>query len=292
MESYGGGRGRIVRRGYATADGRRALAGCRHAHDRPTKYVVAPRHACLERPFYTRLMSARASQRATNVAYSARNRATEIARVQRRQAATLAFLREVRMRPCVDCRQVLQPHQMDFDHREPRLKAFRLTSGRAMLKSRAALLDEARKCDVVCANCHRIRTSVQRRGLDRSSGGASRYLERKRQQWRGQAELLNERRDVPCADCGHRYPPYVMDFDHRDPSAKRATVTRMIGRASTARILDEVAKCDIVCANCHRARTYRRRMTATRAGVAQLEERDPSKVDVAGSNPVSRSTSS
>jgi hypothetical protein len=33
----------------------------------------------------------------------------------------------------------------------------------------------------------------------------------------------------------------------------------MIGRAGTARILAEVRKCDIVCANCHRARTFRRR---------------------------------
>jgi hypothetical protein len=50
-----------------------------------------------------------------------------------------------------------------------------------------------------------------------------------------------------------------MDFDHREPSTKAATVTRMIGRAGTARILAEVAKCDIVCANCHRDRTHRRR---------------------------------
>lgn len=47
-----------------------------------------------------------------------------------------------------------------------------------------------------------------------------------------------------------------MDFDHRDPGSKRYTVTRMIGRAGTARILAEVAKCDIVCANCHRRRTH------------------------------------
>jgi hypothetical protein len=46
-----------------------------------------------------------------------------------------------------------------------------------------------------------------------------------------------------------------MDFDHRDPSQKRARVTAMIGRAGTARILAEAAKCDIVCANCHRVRT-------------------------------------
>ena len=50
-----------------------------------------------------------------------------------------------------------------------------------------------------------------------------------------------------------------MDFDHRDPREKRYTVSRMIGRAGWARIMAEVAKCDIVCANCHRDRTYRRR---------------------------------
>jgi hypothetical protein len=56
-----------------------------------------------------------------------------------------------------------------------------------------------------------------------------------------------------------------MDFDHRDPTAKAYAVARMIGRAGTARILEEVAKCDIVCTNCHRVRTYDRRMAvATR----------------------------
>ena len=220
-------------------------------------------------------MTVRPSQRATNVAYYSQNRAKEIARVQRRQAATLAFLRDLRRRPCTDCRKVLQPHQMDFDHREPMRKAFRLTSGRAMLKSRAALLDEASKCDVVCANFHRMRTSAHKRRLDGSSGGASRYLKRKRHQWRSHAELLNALRDVPCADCGHRYAPCVMDFDHRDPNAKRNTVTRMIGRAGTARILDEVAKCDIVCANCHRARTFDRRMTANAGGSSSVGRARP-----------------
>jgi hypothetical protein len=56
-----------------------------------------------------------------------------------------------------------------------------------------------------------------------------------------------------------------MDFDHRDPRTKWSAVTRMIGRAGTYRILEEVAKCDIVCANCHRLRTFvRRSMERTR----------------------------
>jgi hypothetical protein len=50
-----------------------------------------------------------------------------------------------------------------------------------------------------------------------------------------------------------------MDFDHRQGETKRAVVTRMIGRSGLARIFAEAAKCDIVCANCHRVRTFVRR---------------------------------
>lgn len=154
---------------------------------------------------------------------------------------------------------------MDFDHRDATLKLFRLTSGRAMLKSRELLLSELRKCDVICANCHRIRTHARRVKREEIPTGTSRYLIRKRTAWRAQAQLLGRLRAVPCTDCRQRFSSCAMDFDHRDPTAKAHTVTRMIGRAGTARILEEAAKCDIVCANCHRVRTYDRRMAvATR----------------------------
>ena len=209
-----------------------------------------------------------------------------------RQEATLVLLRDVRRRPCADCGEPFEPHQMDFDHRDPELKSFQLTTGRAMLKSRADLLNEIRKCDVVCANCHRMRTRARHTQRDKTLSGRSRYIGRKRTYWRAQAELLDRLRDVPCVDCNRRFAPCAMDFDHIHPSTKNYVVTRMIGRAGTARILEEAAKCDIVCANCHRRRTHDRRMADRGAGVAQLVERQPSKLDVAGSNPVSRSNSS
>ena len=209
------------------------------------------------------MMDERPSQRSTNVAYYARNRVREIERVRVRQASTVAFLRTLRDAPCSDCGSRFAAHQMDFDHRDSALKSFRLTSGGAMLKSRSALLDEARKCDVVCANCHRIRTQTRHERPTVLSQGEARYLERKRRQWRAQAALLDRIRAVPCSDCGSYFPPCAIDFDHRDPGTKSHTVTRMIGRAGTPRILEEVAKCDIVCANCHRARTYDRRMAGT-----------------------------
>lgn len=201
----------------------------------------------------------RSAQRPANVAYYWRNRALEIERVRARQAGTVDLLRELRARPCADCGRSFAAHQMDFDHRDGATKSFRLTSGGAMLRPEARILEEAAKCDVVCANCHRLRTQEGVATRRRRPPGRSAGLEQKRKRWRAQASVLNQLRDVPCMDCGCRYPPAAMDFDHRDSASKRSAVSRMIGRAGTARILEEVAKCDIVCANCHRLRTFRRR---------------------------------
>jgi hypothetical protein len=150
---------------------------------------------------------------------------------------------------------------MDFDHRVPATKSFNLMAGRAMLMSTERLLAEVAKCDIVCANCHRVRTKRQHRARLAAGtrlGGSSRYLERQRARWRSQAAQLDQLRNVACADCAERFPPCAIDFDHRDASTKEQRVMAMIGRAGTSRILAKVAKCDIVCANCHRARTYRR----------------------------------
>ena len=101
--------------------------------------------------------------------------------------------------------------------------------------------------------------------------------------------FLRSLRNVPCADCGGVFPPYVMDFDHRDPTQKSFEITRVAGRVNRQKLLEEIAKCDIVCSNCHRVRTYKQQIARQNAGVAQLEERKFSKLDVAGSSPVSRS---
>lgn len=60
-----------------------------------------------------------------------------------------------------------------------------------------------------------------------------------------------------CIDCGNSYPPYVIDFDHRDEEEKESGVARLVSQgASKKRIIEEVEKCDPVCANCHRERTH------------------------------------
>ncbi len=237
-------------------------------------------------------MPAPRDQRANNVRYYAANREREIERVTRRQAATAAFLRELREVPCADCGERFAGNQMDFDHRDPSDKRFEICSGRAALKSREELLAEASKCDIVCANCHRLRTRRQHRAwLSARSASTLPATVYRRARWRYHADLLDRLRSVQCADCGGTFAQCSMDFDHRDPSAKVRPVMSMISNFGLDKIMAEVAKCDIVCANCHRLRTIERRsMQTARAGEAQLVVHLPSKQDVAGSNPVARST--
>jgi hypothetical protein len=68
-------------------------------------------------------------------------------------------------------------------------------------------------------------------------------------------EIINAAKDVPCADCGEKYPPCVMDFDHVH-GAKEHNVGHMVGWASIERLNEEIGKCEVVCANCHRIRSY------------------------------------
>ena len=82
----------------------------------------------------------------------------EINRVRVRQAGAVEMLRELRDVPCLDCGGRFEPYQMDFDHRDPATKSFKVTTGRAMLMSDGKLLAEVAQCDVVCVNCHRVRT--------------------------------------------------------------------------------------------------------------------------------------
>jgi hypothetical protein len=70
--------------------------------------------------------------------------------------------------------------------------------------------------------------------------------------------VIQAMKNVPCADCGQRFDPVCMDFDHRDPSQKQFTIAGGYSRSLEA-LLDEIAKCDIVCANCRRLRTQKGR---------------------------------
>lgn len=67
-----------------------------------------------------------------------------------------------------------------------------------------------------------------------------------------------ELKRAPCADCRRTLDPVCMDFDHRPGTKKLGSVSSLIW-AGLQVVLREIAKCDLVCANCHRLRTHTRR---------------------------------
>lgn len=90
------------------------------------------------------------------------------------------------------------------------------------------------------------------------AGNKRQYLDRNVRSYMKRREMVQKIKSRPCADCSIQYPYYVMDFDHREGETKEYTLNR-IDRMTVRRILYEIAKCDVVCANCHRERTYQRR---------------------------------
>lgn len=57
---------------------------------------------------------------------------------------------------------------------------------------------------------------------------------------------------MSCARCGEDNP-VCLDFHHREPSEKTALVSQVISKGwGKERIMEEIAKCTVLCANCHR----------------------------------------
>ena len=71
-------------------------------------------------------------------------------------------------------------------------------------------------------------------------------------------QFVRECKSNPCVDCGNTYPYYVMDYDHRDPGQKTNEISRLQVNRSLSKLKEEIAKCDLVCSNCHRIRTHMR----------------------------------
>lgn len=85
------------------------------------------------------------------------------------------------------------------------------------------------------------------------------YIEKAKRQGEANKKRLQEYKEsLPCTDCGVYYPYYVTQFDHTGNN-KEFDIGRK-GKSSWAVLEREIAKCDLVCANCHAERTHQRRI--------------------------------
>jgi hypothetical protein len=194
---------------------------------------------------------------------------------------------------------------LDFHHLDPAKKSFRLAG--AHTRSWASLKEELDKCLLVCSNCHieiEARGRAGRRGPTLPPGDAPpellstcrvcgrRYVYNRRKghtksrcnscggsrsspeaRHALKAELL-ELAGGSCAICGYERSIHSLTFHHVDPLRKRFNIAGSHGR-NIAALRAEVAKCVVLCANCHDAveagaavvppAAVRRVMTATKA---------------------------
>lgn len=70
--------------------------------------------------------------------------------------------------------------------------------------------------------------------------------------------LVDRLKAVPCQDCAGLFHFAAMDFDH--VRGEKKFNVAMGASFSKSALLEEIAKCDVVCSNCHRIRTYKRRI--------------------------------
>lgn len=71
-------------------------------------------------------------------------------------------------------------------------------------------------------------------------------------------DLYHSLKNNPCTDCGNIYHLAAMEFDHTSDD-KIYNVGSLFRDAKLDLLLTEIAKCELVCANCHRVRTFNRR---------------------------------
>ena len=71
-------------------------------------------------------------------------------------------------------------------------------------------------------------------------------------------EMVDRMKDKPCADCGRKFHPVAMDFDHVRGRKVKAVARMVCDGFGLAKIKAEIAKCEVVCAVCHRLRTHLR----------------------------------
>lgn len=192
---------------------------------------------------------------------------------RKRTSEFLILVDKAKSSPCTICLVAYPEECMDLDHLDPEEKNGRRgSSGRSNRRLSIGGAEAAESLlkitRVICAVCHRLETEkadhyqVNSPIPDKGKVGLNNLSTYKRMRVRKleAAALITSLKSGPCVDCGKSYPPRAMDFDHL--SDKRFQVANMVRAKSTKGvILREVAKCELVCANCHRIRTAKRKVT-------------------------------
>lgn len=98
---------------------------------------------------------------------------------------------------------------------------------------------------VICPVCYSVESRDKEDG--RRTCKSCRYKKSNRY------KLLEHLKSCKCEDCGETNP-VVLEFDHTSPEEKSFNISDC-NKYSWSTVLQEIDKCQVVCANCHRVRT-------------------------------------
>ena len=69
--------------------------------------------------------------------------------------------------------------------------------------------------------------------------------------------IQDYKEEIGCIDCGEKYPYFILDLDHLKD--KKFNLSRFWNSTNDIeKVKEEMAKCEVVCSNCHRIRTHSR----------------------------------
>lgn len=106
----------------------------------------------------------------------------------------------------------------------------------------------------ICKDCNKIRVK------ERYEANKDYYKNKAKDYKKLLINTMRDKKLVPCTDCWITYPYYVMDYDHLEN--KLFNIWAVAQHTGMNKLLAEIAKCEVVCANCHRIRTFKRRISS------------------------------
>jgi hypothetical protein len=154
---------------------------------------------------------------------------------------------------CIDCGNS-EYKVLEFDHKNPAEKTKQVKE----MTSIETMKSEAAKCDLRCSNCHQIRTmkqNIEKRGGKITPSFTGRGQQQAREFVDGVRKKIGK-----CEVCGYFNKDFlsVLQFDHLDPTTKNNTISQMVRDSyPLAEIEQEIKKCRMICANCHRLHTIK-----------------------------------
>lgn len=150
----------------------------------------------------------------------------------------MEYIEQTRCKKC----NISKSEVLCFHHRDPATKLFDIHWGFTHNYSLNRLKSEAKKCDVLCANCHTILHHLGERCKH------TEHAKRANQNLSIKCMLMQKINQTKCLQCGFDKPE-ALAFHHR--LDKKFTISEAIGILSIYDLLSEVIKCDILCMNCH-----------------------------------------